>query len=71
MLGLFGGADTFIPAEQVEELNRHLDQNQVEHEIVFYPGAPHSFFDRSAAQFADASRDAWQRVLEFISPPTQ
>jgi carboxymethylenebutenolidase len=39
----------------------------VEHEIVTYPGAPHSFFDRRAAEYAEASADAWKRVLGFIS----
>ena len=38
----------------------------VEHELVTYAGAPHSFFDRKYEEFADASDDAWQRVLAFI-----
>ena len=38
----------------------------VEHEIVTYDGAPHSFFDRSYEEFADASADAWSRVVAFI-----
>ena len=38
----------------------------VEHELVVYDGAPHSFFDRKQEQFADASADAWSRVLAFI-----
>ena len=29
-------------------------------------GAPHSFFDRKQEQFADASNDAWGRVLAFV-----
>jgi carboxymethylenebutenolidase len=33
---------------------------------VTYPSAPHSFFDRKQEQFADASEDAWRRVLAFI-----
>jgi carboxymethylenebutenolidase len=34
--------------------------------MVTYPGAPHSFFDRSHEQHADASADAWRRVLAFL-----
>ena len=34
---------------------------EVEHEVISYDGAPHSFFDRKQEQFADASADAWQR----------
>ena len=35
-------------------------------EILVYDGAPHSFFDRSAEDYADASADAWRRMLAFI-----
>ena len=38
----------------------------VEHELVVYDGAPHSFFDRRYEEHAEASADAWQRVLAFI-----
>ena len=65
-LGLFGGADQGIPTEQVEQFDQELDTAGVEHEIVIYPGAPHSFFDRKATEFADASADAWGRVLGFV-----
>ena len=41
----------------------------VEHELVVYDGAPHSFFDRRYTEFADASADAWERVLAFIDRP--
>jgi carboxymethylenebutenolidase len=65
-LGLFGGADQGIPPEQVAAFDRQLDSAGVPHEIVTYPGAPHSFFDRRAADYAEASADAWKRVLGFI-----
>ena len=35
-----------------------------------YPGAPHSFFDRKAADFAEAAADSWQRSLAFIAAHT-
>lgn len=38
----------------------------VANEIVVYPGAPHSFFDRKAEEHADASADAWRRMLGFV-----
>jgi carboxymethylenebutenolidase len=38
----------------------------VEHELVTYDGAPHSFFDRKQADFVDASEDAWRRVVAFV-----
>ena len=66
VLGLFGGADEAIPADEVEAFDRALDDAGVEHEIVTYPGAPHSFFDRKQAEHAQASEDAWRRVLAFL-----
>jgi|SRR5579883_3293035 carboxymethylenebutenolidase len=65
-LGLFGGADQGIPVEQVHTLDENLDKAGVEHQIVIYEGAPHSFFDRRAAEYADASSDAWTKMLAFI-----
>lgn len=66
VLGLFGGADPGIPASDVEALDINLDKAGIEHEIITYPGAPHSFFDRRATDYAAASTDAWQRVQAFI-----
>lgn len=70
VLGLFGGADQAIPVSDVEALDQKLDTAAVEHEIVIYPGAPHSFFDRRATDYAEASADAWQRILTFIEKYT-
>ena len=67
VLGLFGGADQGIPASDVHSFEEQLVKAGVENEIVIYPGAPHSFFDRRAVDYADASADAWQRVLAFIA----
>lgn len=67
LLGLFGGADQGIPQEDVARFDEALDRAGKEHEIVVYPEAPHSFFDRKAADFAMASADAWSRVQGFIA----
>jgi carboxymethylenebutenolidase len=66
VLGLFGGADEGIPPDQVEAFDSALAEAGVEHEIVTYPGAPHSFFDRSYEEHAEACADAWRRVLAFL-----
>ena len=42
-----------------------LEEAGVQHEIVIYPGAPHSFFDRRYEEHAEACEDAWRRVLGF------
>jgi carboxymethylenebutenolidase len=66
VLGLYGGADQGIPVELVQQLDVELDKAGVKHELVIYPGAPHSFFDRKYTEFAGASADAWTRVLGFL-----
>jgi carboxymethylenebutenolidase len=70
ILGLFGGADQGISAADVAQFEEALTRAGVEHELHTYPGAPHSFFDRKQTEFADASRDAWDRMLRFISANT-
>jgi carboxymethylenebutenolidase len=66
ILALMGGADAGIPAEDVEAFEQALVEEGVEHDVVVYPGAPHSFFDKKQAEFADASEDAWRRTLAFV-----
>jgi carboxymethylenebutenolidase len=66
ILGLMGGDDPGIPVEDVREFERALEEAGADHELVIYDGAPHSFFDRKFVDFADASEDAWRRVLDFV-----
>jgi carboxymethylenebutenolidase len=66
ILALMAGADQAIPLEQVEALDTALAGAGVEHEVVTYDGAPHSFFDRKQDEFAEASDDAWRRTLAFV-----
>lgn len=67
VLGLFGEADQGIPVERVRAFDAALEQAGVEHEIVVYPGAPHSFFDRRSEEHREACEDAWRRVLAFLA----
>jgi len=66
VLALQAGDDQNITAELNEAFERALTDAGVEHELVTYEGAPHSFFDRRYEEFAAASEDAWRRVLEFL-----
>jgi carboxymethylenebutenolidase len=66
VLGLFGGADQSIPPEDVDAFDRLLSEAGVPHEFTVYAGAPHSFFDRSSEEHAEACADAWRRVLAFL-----
>jgi carboxymethylenebutenolidase len=66
ILALQAGADQNISAEDNAAFDAALAEARVEHEIVTYPGAPHSFFDRKQQEFASDSEDAWNRVLAFL-----
>ena len=66
ILALQAGADEHILPEHNAAFEAALADAGVEHELVVYEGAPHSFFDRRYEEFADASADAWDRVLSFI-----
>jgi carboxymethylenebutenolidase len=67
ILALQAGDDANITAEMNAEFDAALTEAGVEHEVVAYAGAPHSFFDRKQEEFAAASDDAWQRTLAFIA----
>ena len=67
VLGLFGGADESIPQDVIDEFKNKLDAAGVTNEIVVYPGAPHSFFDRRATDYAQESADAWMRIQGFMA----
>jgi carboxymethylenebutenolidase len=71
ILGIFGGADQGIGAAPVEEFRKALEAADVDHEVITYDRAPHSFFDRKADEFAQQSADAWRKTLEFIGSHTE
>src|SRR5512133_1901343 len=66
ILALPAGADQNITAEDNKAFEQALEAAGVEHELVTYEGAPHSFFDRKQEEFADASEDSWSKVLAFL-----
>ena len=66
VLGLMGGADPGIPVEEVERFREALTAAGVENQLIIYPNAPHSFFDRKFEEFSSESSDAWGRVQAFI-----
>ena len=66
ILALQGGDDPAIPVEDSQAFDEALSEAGVEHDVVVYDGAPHSFFDRKYEEFAADSEDAWNRVLAFV-----
>ncbi|MGW2253652.1 dienelactone hydrolase family protein [Kitasatospora sp. NPDC001660] len=70
ILGIFGGADPYIPPGEVGAFDSALTASGTPHHLVSYPDAPHSFFDVSHDdKHAEASRDAWNRTLAFLRNP--
>lgn len=70
ILAIYGGADQGISPEVRAAYDRALDAAGVEHRTIVYDGAPHSFFDRKATEFAAASEAAWRETLAFIGSHT-
>jgi carboxymethylenebutenolidase len=66
LLMLLAGADAHLPAADAESLAAAADQRGVVATVVIYPGAPHSFFDRTAQENAEASADAWTQIQTFM-----
>ena len=66
VLTLYGGADDGIPPEARDGFERALSAAGVEHRSITYDGAPHSFFDRKATDYADDSAAAWREMLSFM-----
>jgi carboxymethylenebutenolidase len=66
VLGVFGGADETIPADDIAALESTLAGAAVDHRVKTFPGAPHSFFDRKYEEHAAASADAWEELLDFL-----
>lgn len=66
VLGIFGGADEAIAPSAIAAFDEALTAAGVEHRLSTYEGAPHSFFDRKAADHAKASQRAWLETLAFM-----
>jgi carboxymethylenebutenolidase len=71
VLSIFGGGDEGIPPAAVDEFDGACRKAGVKHDYTVYPGAPHSFFDRKQAEYAEASADAWRRVQAFVRQPAK
>jgi carboxymethylenebutenolidase len=69
VLAIWGGADQGIGPDAVLAFDAALDAAGKAHRTVVYPDAPHSFFDRTSSEHADASADAWRQMLAFMGVP--
>ena len=63
---LLVAGDDFTPLEEFQAFDEELTAASVPHAMIVYPGAPHSFFDRSFAAHREACADAWRQMLSFF-----
>lgn len=67
ILGLYGGKDTGIPLETVQQMQDRLKTGSRQSEIIVYPDAPHAFFaDYRPSYRATEARDGWQRLQAWF-----
>jgi carboxymethylenebutenolidase len=67
VLGLYGGADTGIPNESVEKMQKALKDANKPSEIVLYPDAPHGFYaDYRPTYRKDKAEDGWKKLVAWF-----
>ena len=67
VLGLYGGKDQGITADQIEHMRSELAKAGGKSQIHVYPDAPHAFHaDYRPSYRKDAADDGWQRLLEWL-----
>lgn len=67
VLGIFGGADTSIPLEEVYALEDGLNAAGIPNEIMVFENQPHAFMTNMDEIRADSVKSwAWEQMLEFL-----
>ena len=74
VLVLAGGADPFVPPEQVETFRKEMQAAGARFDIVTYPGAKHGFTNPDAGTYgmpqlaydAAADRQSWAAMLKLF-----
>jgi dienelactone hydrolase len=75
ILVLTGGADPFVPPEQVAAFEREMRAAGAQFQVVTYPGAKHGFTNPDAAKHGmsqlaydpDADRQSWAAMLKLFN----
>lgn len=67
VLGLYGGKDTGIPLDTVEQMRLRLKSSSSKSEIIVYPEAPHAFFaDYRPSYREKEATDGWRRLQKWF-----
>jgi len=79
ILVLAGGADPFVPPEQIDAFKREMQAAGVRFEVIVYPGAKHGFTNPNAGQYgmeqlaynAEADQQSWAAMLKLFKEVLQ
>ena len=67
VLGLYGGQDQGITADQIAAMQAQLEKAGGKSKIIVYPDAPHAFHaDYRPSYRKEAAEDGWRRMLEWF-----
>ena len=67
VLGLYGGLDTGIPLDSVQQMQEELKKGKSKSEIIVYPNADHGFLaDYRPSYNQEASEKAWKKLQEWF-----
>ena len=67
VLGLYGGKDTGIPIDTVEQMRSRLQSGSSQSEIIVYPDAPHAFFADYRPSYRETeAKEGWQRLQAWF-----
>ena len=67
VLGLYGGLDKGISAQDIEDMRAAIKASGKTAEIIVYPDAQHGFLADYRPSFnAEAAKDGWARMLTFF-----
>jgi carboxymethylenebutenolidase len=67
VLGLYGGADTGIPVESVDQMKKALQEAKQPSEIVLYRDTPHAFYaDYRQSYRKREAEDGWKRLQDWF-----
>jgi carboxymethylenebutenolidase len=67
VLGLYGGKDTGIPLNTVEQMRDRLKSSSSKSEIIVYPDAPHAFFADYRPSYRETeAKQGWRRLQAWF-----
>jgi carboxymethylenebutenolidase len=67
VLGLYGGADTGIPNDTVEQMQKAIKEANKPSEIKLYPDTPHGFHaDYRTSYRKEQAQDGWNLLLAWF-----